>query len=192
MPRLYERLTLEASARELTCCEGVLRVSADNIALVTSIAGKINGAEFTASGEGIADGHGTSRSNLQFSRRIPKFTPMLCKSWQCKHHATVASLESGEANPLAKFLDEGGVILDRTDVEYPQSFGRIVMTSHLSRPEPGKQDLFQTRLGEYRGPDDIVRQLPFDFVVTLMGPGRARGKSIREVLRADGETIAME
>lgn len=163
----------------------------ENINLTTSIAGNINRVEFTASGEGIASDDGHSESWLRFSTRVPNFTPMLCKSWQCKHHQVIASLESDRANPLVRFLDEGGIIFDRTEVEYPRGNGRILMTSHISRPNPGIQAVFQTRIGEYSGPDDIVRQLPFDQITKPSGAGRAVSESVRRVMRSTGDTISI-
>lgn len=157
--------------------------------LLTTVAGKINEADFRAEGQSECPELGRSLGELRFNKRIPNFTPMLCRSWTCKQHFHIARIALSEANPLAVFLDSGGRIMEYTTIEYPSTEDKILVTSTCVRPQPGLQVVYQTRVGNYAGPFDIVEQLPFNVELTPIRPGFAEGFSVRQVVRSNGERI---
>lgn len=159
--------------------------------LFTTVVGKINGTDFRAEGRGECPELGRSHGELRFDKRIPKFTPMLCKSWTCKHHLHIARTSLSEVNPLAGFLDRGGRVMEYTTIEYPLAEDKILVTSICERPQPDLQVIYQTRLGNYTGPFDIVEQLPFNITLTSVKPGLAEGFSVRQVVRVNGERISI-
>ena len=156
------------------------------IQLVTDIAGEINGSAFACHGTGAVGPDGTTHATLAFDRALRDFTPMLCKSWQCKHHIVLGLPDD---NPLVEYVTAGGHIMDRTIIEYPYPNSVIVMTSVLRRPTPSLQHVYQTRVGTYTGPTDIVEQLPYTMHISPAGPGRAAADSVRQVRRSTGEII---
>jgi hypothetical protein len=162
------------------------------IHLNTSITGRINDCTFTAAGEGTADEYGKSNSKLLFSELIPNFTPMLCASWKCGSHKAIARTADGSVNPLGALLDAGGRLLDRTKVTYPNGWGTIFMTNMLHRTAPDQQFSTQTRLGWYDGPADIVRQLPYTEIITVLSETTAMSYAKRSVVRDNGEVIEIE
>jgi hypothetical protein len=160
--------------------------------LETRVTGTINGVDFVAEGTGESvEGSGRSNATLKFSNLTPNFTPMLCKSWACKHHESLARIADGTKNIFAKILDQGGTIYATTLIQYPFDQDMIIATSMCTRPAPGKQVVRQTRLGTYSGPIDIIQQLPFVSHFYPAGPGKAKAESMRQVVRRNGEKISI-
>lgn len=160
--------------------------------LKTHISGNINGGAFECSGDGEwRDGH--SVSTLNFHNELVRFTPMYGKSWKCKHHLstrmTTAEQEAGKVNPLSDLLDDRGKILGNTVIRYPFENSVILATSIVHRPVEDEQHLYQTRVGAFNGPLDIVKELPFVESIIPAGPGRALGYSVRQVIRESGDII---
>jgi hypothetical protein len=167
------------------CYEGT------TLRLLTTVVGNINGVDFRAEGVSRCLEPGHTVGELQFDKAIPNFTPMLCKSWQCKQHPPQAKMTYCEGNPIADFLDDGGRILEYTTIEYPQVGDKILVTSVCERPDLEVQTVYQTRVGTYSGPVDIIDQMPYDIEIDFDGPGRAHGSSVRTVVRANGEKISI-
>ena len=67
----------------------------------------------------------------------------------------------------------------------------VVMSSVLSRPNPEEQHVYQTRVGTYKGPTDIVELRPYIMQITPAGPGQAESHSIRRVVRSNGEFLRL-
>lgn len=157
--------------------------------LLTTVVGRINGTDFRAEGESECPELGQSQGELRFNKKIPNFSPMLGGTWNCNNHVPVAEMLFPETNPLVGFLDGGGRIMEYTTVEFPITGDSILVTSICARPEPDVQVVYQTRVGDYTGPIDIVEQLPFDVELTPVKRGVATGFSMREVACADGDRM---
>jgi hypothetical protein len=114
---------------------------------------------------------------------------MLCKTWNCKNHAPAARMLPSGLNPLGEFLDRGGRIMEYMIIEYPFTGDAILVTSACERPTVDLQVVYQTRVGNYTGPVDIVEQLPFDIEMFPVGRGTATGSSVRKVVRSNGEQL---
>lgn len=160
--------------------------------LKTHITGNINSSSFECIGEGEWR-DGRSISTLTFYNDLVRFTPMYGKSWSCRHHPpkpmTMAEKEAGKVNPLSDFLDAGGKIYGNTVIRYPFENSIILASSIVERPEEDEQHLYQTRVGTFNGPIDIVGEHPFVENIIPAGPGRAFGNSVRQVVRENGEVI---
>ena len=158
--------------------------------LKTHITGNINGGAFECIGEGeLHDGR--SNSTLTFNNELVRYTPMYGKSWKCKNHMTDSILVNrpGQINPLSEFLDKGGKILSHTIIRYPYENSIILATSILDRPVADEQHLYQTRVGTFNGPTDILEERPFVEHIIPTGRGRALSYSVRQVVRENGEII---
>ena len=167
---------------------------AERMKLTTRITGYINGSSFECSGEGEMSDEGDSTSQLRFNTPLVRFTPKYGKSWQCGNHKKKKILTLGDApfvvdNPLSLFLDEGGNILERTVIQFPYPNSIILATSITHRPDAEDQHLYQTRVGTFDGPTDIVEERPFTEHIIPAGTGRALGHSVRHVVRSNGEVI---
>ena len=57
-------------------------------------------------------------------------------------------------------------MIDRAIIEYPFPNSVVTMSSVLHRPGPDLQHVYQTRVGTYTGPTDIVEQLPYTMEIT--------------------------
>lgn len=168
-------------------------MGARQMGLVTKITGVINDVPFAAEGIGMSTPDtGHSSIELKFSNELRNFVPLLCKTWKCKHCKSVALPTNCNENFFAELLDRGEKILEHTTIEYPFANDKILATSICMRPEPTKQVVYQTRLGTYSGPIDIVEQLPFDDHIYPAGRGRAIAESVRRVVRKDGTEIAIK
>ena len=114
------------------------------------------------------------------------FTPLACSSWKCKGHVVAALVEP--ENPLHTYVLNGGSVLDRTVIHYPFEGSIILMTSITSQPTPSELYVYQTRVGTYTGPTDIVETPPFTIRYVPAGPGRALAHSVRNVVFQSGDS----
>ena len=124
---------------------------------------------------------------LTFDSVLHNFTPLLCASWKCKHHPSVVSELS---NPIAEFLINGGTVVEQTVIEYPFPDSVVVMSSVLRRPHPQEQHVYQTRVGTYHGPTDIVALRPYVMQIEPAGSSQATAVSIRRAVRSNGDETA--
>lgn len=139
------------------------------IKLLTFVSGNINGVDFTASGIGEADlVAGITRSTLQFSRFPADFTPRYGKSWKCKQHPPIADEIDGGQNLYT--LTKGNYDVTET-IRYPNN--QIIYSSaQVRRVEPDYQIVISRFDGICRDRVDVIKQLPYDEVITPAGPGR--------------------
>ena len=154
---------------------------------VSTIAGVINGAPFMARGQGFIE-NGQTKNRLDFMQQLERATPMMCSSWSCKHHKSYATFPNGAPNPLAVMLDQGVVIVTKTQALYPDYNGEIECVARILRTG-GIQLVEQTRLGAYEGPVDIIAQNSYSQEIRLVSPGLAVSDYERTVVRANGEHI---
>ncbi|MDE0706036.1 MAG: hypothetical protein OXH59_20160 [Rhodospirillaceae bacterium] len=91
-------------------------------------------------------------------------------------------------NPLDEYVLGGGSVLDRTVIHYPFPNSLILMTSITKQHSPNELHLYQTRVGTYTGPTNIVETPPFSIRYVPAGPGRALAHSVRSVVFAGRQT----
>lgn len=157
----------------------------ESTTLKTHITGHINGSAFECTGEGEWS-NGESSSRLEFTRPLEGFTPLACSSWKCKGHVVKAVVDP--QNPLDEYVLGGGSVLDRTVIHYPFPNSLILMTSITKQHSPNELHLYQTRVGTYTGPTNIVETPPFSIRYVPAGPGRALAHSVRSVVFAGRQT----
>ena len=157
-----------------------------SLRLITDIVGEINDSPFVCHGTGWVEPDGTTSATLTFDRPLLGYTPMYGKSWKCSHHLRQALPDN---HPLAEYVTAGGHIMSRAVIKYPYPDSVILVTSLLRRPNPSLQHVYQTRVGTFTGPTDIVEQLPYIIHIDPTGVGRAVSHSVRQVRRGTGEII---
>lgn len=160
-------------------------MATESTILKTHITGQINGSAFECTGEGEWT-NGQSSSQLKFTRPLEGFTPLACASWKCKGHVVKALVDP--QNPLDEYVLGGGNILDRTIIHYPFQNSTILMTSITEQHSHNELHVYQTRVGIYTGPTDIVDTPQFTIRYVPTGPGRALAHSVRSVVFSDHRT----
>lgn len=158
------------------------------IRLLTFVSGNINGIDFTASGSGEADtDKGTTKAMLQYTRFPEDFTPLRCKSWKCVHHPAIAIEIEGGLNMYS--ITKGNYDLVQT-IRYPDN-QVIYASSQIRRIEPDTQIAISRFDGVCKGRVDVVKQMPYDEIISPSGTGAANFHGQRTIVFEDGEQMVI-
>jgi len=163
-------------------------VQPDSVILSTFIEGHINGVDFTGTGTGIGyPNEGRVRGTITFDRFPADYTPLLCRTWKCKHHPNLAREISRGMNFFT--LTAGACDYDVfSTITYPWG-DTLYVTAQVRRPDPYHQTVHQVRTGHYTGPTDVVSILPFQDIIHPAGRGKITVEGSRSVVRSDSSII---
>ncbi len=158
------------------------------ITLLTSISGEINGVEFIAYGQGKANlERGISTSRIVYRNFPQDFSPILCRSWKCKHHLHIALEVEGGRNLFTISQKTGVCDYDIFEtIYYPDG---EIFTYGKVRILPTYQIVISRFDGWYRGPIDVKEQEPYEEILIPAGRGRIYIKGKRKVIFADRSDI---